>query len=202
MSFNFVSPANLTRFANNLKNYFASISHTHNYADHYVPSADQQASLTSSASSTGDYAINTEYSVVTGITLSRDGKGHVVGVSTTNQNIKDTNTTYSAMSQAEATTGTKTTARSISAKVLHTKIASMISSAEPTVQESVLASALSANTAFTVPEHTVGSKKMLVFFNGILCKQGSSEQYVDASATTITFNETLPAGSEITIYIV
>ena len=39
---------------------------------------------------------------------------------------KDTNTTYSAMSAAEATTGTATTARSITAKVLHDKINSMI----------------------------------------------------------------------------
>ena len=113
-----------------------------------------------------------------------------------------TNTTYESMSQTEATTGTATTARTISAKVLHTKVESMISDAEPIVQESVLSSALNANTAFTVPNHTVGSKKMLVFFNGILCKQGSTKQYVDASATTITFNDTLPAGSEITIYIV
>ena len=39
---------------------------------------------------------------------------------------KDTNTIYSAMSAAEATTGTATTSRSISAKVLHDKISSMI----------------------------------------------------------------------------
>lgn len=39
---------------------------------------------------------------------------------------KDTNTTYSAMSAAEATTGTATSARSISAKVLHDKISEML----------------------------------------------------------------------------
>ena len=38
---------------------------------------------------------------------------------------QDTNTTYSSMSTAEATTGTETTARSISAKVLHDKITSI-----------------------------------------------------------------------------
>ena len=38
---------------------------------------------------------------------------------------QDTNTTYASMSAAEATTGTETTARSISAKVLHDKITSI-----------------------------------------------------------------------------
>ena len=63
-------------------------------ANHYAPSADSSAALTSSASSTSNYAINTEYSVVTGITLQRDAKGHVTGITTTNQKVKDTNTTY------------------------------------------------------------------------------------------------------------
>lgn len=64
--------------------------------NHYTPSTDASSALTSSASSTGAYALNTEYDVVTGITLSRDAKGHVTGISTMNQKVKDTNTTYSS----------------------------------------------------------------------------------------------------------
>ena len=41
-------------------------------------------------------------------------------------NFYNTNTTYSAMSASEATTGTATSARTISAKVLHDKITAML----------------------------------------------------------------------------
>ena len=72
--------------------------------NHYTPRADTNSALTSSTSSTGTYALNTEYNVVTGITLSRDAKGHVVGISTTNQKVKDTNTTYSSKTAASGGT--------------------------------------------------------------------------------------------------
>lgn len=52
---------------------------------------------------------------------------------------KDTNTTYSSMSASEATTGTATTARSISAKVLHDKISAMLSSVDFDITEAQIA---------------------------------------------------------------
>ena len=79
--------------------------------NHYTPSANADSALTNDVSSTGAYALNTEYNVITGITLSRDAKGHVVGISTTNQKVKDTNTTYSAGTTAQLTTGTDTANR-------------------------------------------------------------------------------------------
>jgi len=79
--------------------------------NHYTPSANADSALTNDVSSTGTYALNTEYNVITGITLSRDAKGHVVGISTTNQKVKDTNTTYSAGTTAQLTTGTDTANR-------------------------------------------------------------------------------------------
>lgn len=61
----------------------------------------------------------------------------------------------------------------------------------------VLPSALKAGTAFEVPEHVVGSSNLIVCYNGVLCVAGADEQYVDASSTTIKFNDDLPAFSEI-----
>ena len=81
--------------------------------NHYAPSANADSSLTSTATSTGNYALNTEYSVVTGINIQRDAKGHVTGVTTTNQKIKDTNSTYTVGSKVlkvASNTGTATQA--------------------------------------------------------------------------------------------
>lgn len=60
--------------------------------NHYTPSADNNALLTASISSsnTSNYAFNTEYTVLTGATLQRDAKGHVTGIGVTAQNVKDT----------------------------------------------------------------------------------------------------------------
>lgn len=65
-----------------------------------------------------------------------------------------------------------------------------------------ISSNIASGTAITVPSHTVNSDKMIVFFNGMLCKRGSSEQYVDSSSTSIEFTFALSAGSELTIYMV
>ena len=58
------------------------------------------SALTTSDGTASNYALNTEYTVLTGVTVSADAKGHITGVSTTRQKIKDTNTTYSAATQS------------------------------------------------------------------------------------------------------
>lgn len=74
-------------------------------ANHYTPSAESGSAITPSDSSPGSYALGTEYTVVTGITLSRDSKGHVTGASVTQQKIKDTNTNDRYTFSTDATTG-------------------------------------------------------------------------------------------------
>jgi len=66
-------------------------------ANHYAPTADSSSELTATLNGTaGAYALNTEYTVLTGVSAQRDAKGHVVGLTYTAQKVKDTNTTYSA----------------------------------------------------------------------------------------------------------
>ena len=60
----------------------------------------------------------------------------------------------------------------------------------------VLASAVSAGTAITVPEHAVGQGLLMVYHNGVLCDVGA--QYTDETATTIKFLYDIPAGDTIT----
>ena len=61
-----------------------------------------------------------------------------------------------------------------------------------------LSSPVAAGTAITVPAHLQGQGLLLVWHNGVLCEEGVSNQYVDTSNTTITFNYNLPAGDTIT----
>ena len=69
--------------------------------NHYAPSADTDEELTAALSGTaGAYALNTEYTVLTGVKAQRDAKGHVTGLTYTAQKVKDTNTTYSAATQS------------------------------------------------------------------------------------------------------
>ena len=63
--------------------------------NHYTPETNNGSELTASLSGTaGAYAIDTEYTVLTGVKAQRDAKGHVTGLTYTAQKIKDTNTTY------------------------------------------------------------------------------------------------------------
>lgn len=62
----------------------------------------------------------------------------------------------------------------------------------------VLASAIPAGTAITVPAHRVDSGLLLVWHNGVLCEAGAGAQYTDFSTTSIKFNYALPAGDVIT----
>jgi len=52
--------------------------------NHYTPTANSNSELTASLSGTaGSYAINTEYTVLTGVKAQRDAKGHVTGLTYT-----------------------------------------------------------------------------------------------------------------------
>lgn len=55
---------------------------------------------------------------------------------------------------------------------------------------------LPAGTSVSVPTHVVNSSRLQVFLDGVLCLP--AEQYTDATVSTITFVDTIPAGHEIT----
>lgn len=98
--------------------------------NHYTPSADNNAELTAAISGTaGAYAINTEYTVLTGVKAQRDAKGHVTGLTYTAQKVKDTNTTYDAGTTAQLNTGTDTTNRVWPAKQIADYVKGMITNA-------------------------------------------------------------------------
>ena len=79
--------------------------------NHYTPTADANAELTGTLSGTaGAYAINTEYTVLTGVKAQRDAAGHVVGITYTAQKIKDTNNTYTVGNKALKIAGDSGTA--------------------------------------------------------------------------------------------
>jgi hypothetical protein len=59
-----------------------------------------------------------------------------------------------------------------------------------------LSSDLPAGTSVSVPTHVVNSSNLQVFLDGVLCLP--AEQYTDATVSTITFVDTIPAGHEIT----
>ena len=55
---------------------------------------------------------------------------------------------------------------------------------------------LPAGTSVAVPVHTVGSAKLQVFLDGVLCQP--DDQYTDKTVTTVAFVDTIPAGHVIT----
>ena len=55
---------------------------------------------------------------------------------------------------------------------------------------------IAAGEAFTVPTHAPDSDALQIFLNGLLCAKG--REYVEASATSVTFTEVIPADWEIT----
>lgn len=71
--------------------------------NHYTPSGGE--ALTTSNGTASAYALNTEYTVLTGVTITTDAAGHVTGVATTRQKVKDTNTTYTLPLAANGTRG-------------------------------------------------------------------------------------------------
>lgn len=54
---------------------------------------------------------------------------------------------------------------------------------------------LAAGTSFTVPAHIVGSDKLKIYLDGVLCVRG--QQYTDEDATTIKFLDDILSGWEI-----
>ena len=68
------------------------------------------------------------------------------------------------------------------------------------VTSQTLTTALTADTSWTVPSHTVGSKELAVYIDGLLCTAGV--EYKDASATTVTFTSDIPVGFTLTAEVV
>ena len=62
------------------------------------------------------------------------------------------------------------------------------------------AAVLAAGTAWTVPQHTVNSSELAVYIQGLLCTRGV--EYIDASATTITFTSDIPAAFSLAAEVV
>lgn len=60
-------------------------------------------------------------------------------------------------------------------------------------------SVLTAGSAFAVPQYTLGSDNIMVFRDGLLCIEGESGQYQEATETTITFNEDLAIDTQIVV---
>lgn len=89
------------------------------------------ATLADSGVTQGTYGPSANVTGSNGATISVpeitvDSKGRITSIVNRTYTSVDNDTTYSAMTDSEATTGTATTARSISAKVLHDKITAMI----------------------------------------------------------------------------
>lgn len=70
----------------------------------------------------------------------------------------------------------------------------------------ILPSPLAIGAAFTVPQYTVGGKKLTVHLDGVLCGAGADGLYLEtgaagAKSTTITLNNALDAGRELTAIV-
>lgn len=62
-------------------------------------------------------------------------------------------------------------------------------------------SVLTAGTAFSVPEYEIGSGRLQVFLDGLLCLEGSAHQYTESTETSIIFNDDIPADMEIIVIV-
>lgn len=63
-------------------------------------------------------------------------------------------------------------------------------------QTTTLDADLPAGTPVAAPTHAVGTAKLQVFLDGVLCIPG--EQYTDATANSVKFLDAIPAGHQIT----
>lgn len=68
-----------------------------------------------------------------------------------------------------------------------------------TVQTDTRTGDLAAGVAYSVPPYSVGTGAIVVFLDGILCNAGV--EYIEASATTITFTSDIPLDVEITVRV-
>jgi hypothetical protein len=73
-----------------------------------------------------------------------------------------------------------------------------LTSSEPRLTRSshTADSDLAAGAVLTVPSHTVGSGGLLVFWDGLLAREGDGNQYVDSTGTSITLVSGAPAGTQ------
>ena len=119
-------------------------------ANHYTPSADNNAELTASLSGTaGAYAKDTEYTVLTGVKAQRDAKGHITGLTYTAQKIKDTDTnTWRSISDSVSSTSSDTSASSKAVKTAYDLAASKTSNTG-TVTSVVAGTGLNGGTIST-----------------------------------------------------
>lgn len=62
--------------------------------------------------------------------------------------------------------------------------------------ETALDADLPAGTPVAAPAHAVGSAKLQVYLDGVLCVPG--EQYTDATSNSVKFLDSIPAGHQIT----
>ena len=78
--------------------------------------------------------------------------------------------------------------------------------APPQRVDTELVSPIAAGGTFTVPQYTVGGKKLTVYLDGVLCAAGAAGLYLETGAsgsksTTITINDALDAGHDITAIV-
>ena len=86
---------------------------------HADPTADPSSEITAAISgSAGEYAKDTEYTVLTGVKAQRDAKGHITGLTYSAQKVKDTNTEYTKGSSSDLNTGTDRTGKIWDAKTI------------------------------------------------------------------------------------
>ena len=86
---------------------------------HADPTADPSSEITAAISgSAGEYAKDTEYTVLTGVKAQRDAKGHITGLTYSAQKVKDTNTEYTKGSSSDLNTGTDQTGKIWDAKTI------------------------------------------------------------------------------------
>ena len=64
---------------------------------------------------------------------------------------------------------------------------------------SVRSEVLTAGTAFSVPEYTMGDGSLAVYLCGLLCSKGV--EYEEVSAKSISFTSDIPADFEITAVV-
>lgn len=62
-------------------------------------------------------------------------------------------------------------------------------------------SVITKGTSFNVPEYTVGSGNLQVFYDGLLCREGADAQYIETSSTSITFNDDIATDVEIVVLV-
>lgn len=62
-------------------------------------------------------------------------------------------------------------------------------------------SVITKGTSFTVPEYSIGSGNLQVFYDGLLCREGIDAQYLETSTTSITFNDDIATDVEIVVLV-